>query len=208
MMEIRDGVEIHDMRGTVPSPRGGRGMREWSEIRGVMLHRTACVLGEDPDRWKPLNAHIGITLDGRIMLPHPWELMIWHGHGPSPWTIGIEIDGNPEGFPGYYWHEGKGPHPITDAQVRAGEVLLEMLITAFTAHGRHLERIVAHRQADASRESDPGWECWQKIALPWMALTGATPGATAIHRGDTWGSGHQIPREWDPQSTARFWPAV
>jgi peptidoglycan hydrolase-like protein with peptidoglycan-binding domain len=197
-----DGVEIIDHRGIVPWPKNGKYLREWSQISGVMLHRTACVLGEKPERWYPVNCHIGVTLEGKIILPHKWELMIWHGHYPSQWTIGIEFDGNPEGFPGYHWTPGGGPHEITDAQVKAGWVLLDMLTDAFEANGRKLKYIYAHKLSSDQRECDPGWEAWQKIAMPWMEKTGAVPGDVGW-QGTTFGSGFHINQQWDERSPVK-----
>lgn len=79
--------------------------RDPSEVTGVMLHHTACRLGEDPARWKRVNAHIGITFGGKVIIMHDLERVIYHGgNRVSPWTIGIEIDGNHLGFSdGRYW---------------------------------------------------------------------------------------------------------
>lgn len=218
-----DGVEVWDYRGKVahPSNTGSQGMRPWSQIEGICTHRTACVLGENPQRYFPVNAHIGVTLGGRIVLAHPWELMIWSSHGLSPFTVNVEWDGNPEGRPGYWWKPGGLPNPITDAQVKASGILLQLLKDEFTAHGQTIKYIFAHRQASSSRESDPGWEFWQKVAIPWKAQLGATsgprPGYPATEGltnlefgGDTWGGtgpegGLQIPREWDFRSSVPFW---
>lgn len=211
------GVEIVDLRGKVPPPKNGRNMRAWSDIEGIVLHRTACVLGENPMRFTEGNYHIAVTLGGKIVLAHPFELWIGHSHNTSPWTIGIEFDGNPEGKPGYYWKPGGGPHPITDAQVKASWVLLDILEKAFTTGGSKIRYILAHRQSNKDRECDPGWECWQKIGVPWMDKLGAIPGPRVGHpvtaglvepvgyAGDTWGSGFQIPTEWDPRSKIPFW---
>lgn len=203
---VIDGVEVFDYRGKVPHPKNTRadwGDR-WPEITGVVLHRTACVLGENPERYWPVNAHIGVTMGGRIILAHPWDLHIWHGHRPSLWCIGIEFDGNPEGYPGYHWKPGGGPHDITPEQVKAGEVLLNLLLDGFKEHGRSFKYVYAHRQASDQRECDPGWQCWQKIAVPWMEKTGAIPGDDNGWGGTTFGSGFQIPQSWDPRSTASF----
>lgn len=194
-----DGVEVHDYRGSVPPPKNGRHTRDWKNITGLVLHRTACRLGERPQRYFPVNCHIGVTLGGRIILPHPWALHIWHGHRPSIWTVGIEFDGNPEGYPGYHWKPGGGPDPITDAQVKAGGVLIQMLAQTFKANASAIKYIYAHRQSSENRECDPGWEAWQKIALPWMDITGATPGDSGRH-GTVFGTGYHIPQSWDPKS--------
>jgi hypothetical protein len=201
--QVIDGVEVFDYRGHAPPPKNGRHTRLWSEITGIMLHRTACVLGERPQRYFPVNCHIGVTLEGRIVLSHPFEMMIWHGHAPSPWTIGIEFDGNPEGYPGYWWKPGGGPHDITEAQVKAGDVLLKILLDAFKAGGSELKYIYAHRQSSENRECDPGWQCWQKIGVPWMERTGAIPGDSNGFGGTTFGTGFQIPQSWDPRSPAK-----
>lgn len=218
-LTIIEGVEVWDYRGEIarPSNTGSQGLRPWSQITGIMLHRTACVLGETPSRYFPVNAHIGVTMGGRIILPHFWALMIWHGHSPSSWTIGIEFDGNPEGKPGYFWKPGGGPHEITDAQVKAAGVLLNLLKDAFTNGGSKIQYIVAHRQSSKDRECDPGHQAWKKIAIPWMKETGAIPGPREDHpptaglvvpvgyAGDTWSDGAQISYEWDVRSSVPFW---
>lgn len=200
-----NGVQVYDHRGHVPWPKNGKYIRKWQQISGIMLHRTACRLGENPERYYPVNAHIGVTLGGKIILPHKWELMIWHGHYPSTWTIGIEFDGNPSGYPGkdggpgYYWRPGGGPDPITLEQVQAGEVLLDLLLKAFEGNGRKLKYIYAHKLSSEQRECDPGWECWKKIAIPWMEKTGAVPGDVGW-QGTTFGTGFHISKHWDPRS--------
>lgn len=204
-LTLVDGVEVWDYRGQVKPPKNGRHTRDWDQISGIVLHRTACVLGEKPQRYFPVNCHIGVTLEGRIVLPHPWELMIWHGHYPSRWTIGIEFDGNPEGYPAtdkhgaYWWKPGGGPHGITDAQVKAGWVLLKLLTDEFEKRGRALKYIYSHKQGSQDRECDPGWECWQKVALPWMEKTGAIPG-DAGWQGTVFGDGFHISQSWDERS--------
>lgn len=200
-MSLIDGVEVWDYRGKAPYPKNTRadwGDR-WPQITGVVLHRTACVLGEDPKRYLPVNAHIGVTLGGKIILSHPFNLHIWHGHRPSLWCIGIEFDGNPEGYPGYYWKPGGGPHAITESQVKASKVLLDILLGEFEQHNRPFKYIYAHRQASDQRECDPGFDCWRKVAIPWMEKTGATPGDIGLE-GTTFGTGFHISKHWDPRS--------
>lgn len=214
---VINGVEVWDYRDVAKPPKNFSYVRPWSQISGVMIHRTACVLGENPIRYLPVNAHIGVTLEGRIVLAHAWDKMIWHGNSPSPWSIGIEIDGNGSGKPGYWWKPGGPSHPITDEQVKASVVLLDLLLDAFAKNGQTLKYIVAHRQSSSQRECDPGFEAWNKIALPWMEKTGAIPGPREGHpptaglkvpvgyAGDIWGDGAQVPTPWDPRSSIPFW---
>jgi hypothetical protein len=210
-MTMVDGIEVWDYRGKLVPPGGARPDKgnRWEKLSGVVLHRTACRLGENPERYFEVNAHMHVTRGGRIVLCHPWDLHIWHGHRPSLWTLGIEFDGNPEGYPAkdgksnYYWKPGGGPDPITDAQVAAGQVLLKLILQEFRAHEREFKYVYAHRQGSDQRECDPGWEAWQKIAVPWMDQTGAIPGDDNGFGGTTFGSGFQIPQSWDPRSPTK-----
>jgi hypothetical protein len=168
---VIDGVEVHDYRGHFPAPSNGRPQwgNRWPKLEGVVLHRTACRMGERPARYASMNAHIAVTLKGRIILVHPWNLHIWHGHRPSLWTIGIEFDGNPTGWSRtdereeYFWRPGGGPDPITPEQVKAGLVLLEIKTggaeqrlgpdSAFPNTGIHGARLGLETRANECREN-------------------------------------------------------
>jgi hypothetical protein len=166
--------------------------RKPEQITGVMLHSTACRLGEKPERWKRVNAHIGITMQGRVILMHDFLSVIWHGNKPSPELIGIEIDGNHLGLStGQYW-KGAALDPLYAAQVAsANEILLPFLQKWFTENGVEWKYTLAHRQSSGDREYDPGVEIWQLVALPWMRETGSTDGDLV------WGTGAKIPNDWD-----------
>lgn len=193
-----DGIEIHDCRAVFKAPKNYTYDRLGNTISGVMLHRTACVLGENPKRWESINCHVGVTLSGRIILMHHFWKMIWHGNGPSPSTVGIEFDGNPEGIPGYFWKPGGGPHPMSDAQLKAAAVLFPLMKREIEVICGSMRTVLAHRQSSADRECDPGWHCWQEIALPWMEVIGKSD------PGIVWGTGNTIPRDWDPASPYPF----
>lgn len=215
-LKVIDGVEVWDYRGEIPAPKNGRQMRPWGEINSLVLHRTACVLGEKPERYFPVNCHIGVSLEGRIFLIQPFELMIWHSHGTSPFSIGVEFDGNGAGKEGYWWRPGGGPHPCTDAQAKAADVLLTIFVKAFASHGQTIKCIWAHRQSSKDRECDPGFSVWQRVGIPWMEAAGAIPGPVEGHpvskglelpvgyAGDTFGDGLQLPTEWDARSRVPF----
>jgi hypothetical protein len=128
--------------------------------------------------------------------------MVWHAQKLSWTQIGVEIDGNPEGYPGYHWKPGGGPDPITDEQVRACDVLLEMLMDEFKKQGGKLKHIHAHRQSSENRECDPGWGAWEKIAIPWMKKSKATPGGDDWS-GNTFGTGYHISKHWDKRSPVK-----
>lgn len=198
IVSVLNGIKVVDCRKVFELPKNYTHDRALSKISGFVLHRTACILGENYRRWEKVNAHIGVTMGGTIFLMHGWDRLIWHGHAPSATTIGIEFDGNPDGIPGRYWKKGGGPHPITSQQVKASRVLYDLVASELIMHRASLRDVIAHRQSTDQRGYDPGWECWQKIALPWMERSGKNDPSRV------WGSGRTIPVDWDPSSPHKF----
>lgn len=213
---VEDGVNVYDCRGFFNPPRLGLFVRPMKSINGIMLHRTSCVIDDRVHQHARTNAHAAVTMGGNIYLIHPWTLGIFHGHSLSEASIGIEFDGNPEGFPGGgYWidqnykKDGKvqekykkqvGPHPITPEQVKAAMVLLNIIVREVEKEGGKITNILAHRQSTSERASDPGWECWQKIAMPWQEQIGAIDTKDLKVK-----TGSAIPKVWDPSSTHPWW---
>lgn len=177
------------------------GGRRWSEITGVTLHQTACVLGERPGRWDSVGAHLGVTRAGMLPWLHDFDRIVWHGNGFNRRTIGIEIDGM---FPGVIgrkdtaWH-GEMMEP-TDAQIDATIRAVRWIDATVTAHGGKLRYVLAHRQSSATRLPDPGEGVWKRAALPLMAELGLSDGGDGFKVDD----GAPIPREWDERRTARY----
>src|SRR5262245_41714676 len=68
-----DCTQAHDGRNRIRK-------RAWSEVTGITLHQTACVLGERPERWYQISVQMGVTRGGRILLLNPIEYLTWHGH--------------------------------------------------------------------------------------------------------------------------------
>lgn len=212
---VVNGINVYDCRGFFGPPRLGLFVRPLSSINGIVLHRTSCVIGDRVLQHAKTNAHCAVTMGGNIYLIHDWTLGIFHGHSLSERTIGIEFDGNPEGFPGGgYWidpdykkngkpldkYKGQiGPHPITEQQVKASWVLLDIILKEVKAGGGNIVNILAHRQSTSERASDPGWDCWKKIAIPWQEK---------IRAADTIGvkikTGQPIPKEWNPDSPYKW----
>jgi len=178
--------------------------RAWRDIKGVTLHQTGCTMPTDPRNWRRLNAHVGLPKGGGIVLVNAFTDMIWHGQGLSQHTIGIEIEGNfygVEGRENTLWKGGGSAAVLTDDQLVASMELFKYISAQFLANGQTWEVVKAHRQSYRSRHGDPGSEIWQKIAIPWMEKLGASDG------GSGWftGSGRPIPRDWNPEYTARYW---
>src|SRR5262249_2110065 len=63
------GGRFHDLR-TIAAQNNIGGRRPWTQITGVTLHQTACVLGEKPQRWATVVAHLGVTRAGQVIWMH------------------------------------------------------------------------------------------------------------------------------------------
>lgn len=190
---------IHDIRGEHQRPRLYSHQRGWPEINGVTLHQTGCEMPQHPNGWGRVNAHIGITQEGRTILINEFTDMIWHAQGLSKTTIGIEIEGN---FPGVrgdmrtLWKGGGGPHFFNIAMKMALDECFELLCTEFDRNNAAWESVHAHRQSSRSRRADPGSEIWQTIAMPW----GKRLGLEQADGGPDWHlpKGMAIPKRWNP----------
>lgn len=173
--------------------------RPWNQITGVTLHQTGCAMPSSPAGWDRLNAHIGITQEGKAILANNPCDMIWHGQGLSSTTIGIEFEGNFSGVDGdlsTLWKGGGGPNHLNPAMMAAAEAVRVYLADQFKSHGAEWKHIYAHRQSAKSRIGDPGEEIWREIAIPWcfkMELDEEFfDGGSDFHLGQ----GRPIPMDW------------
>ncbi len=202
--QVEEPGKITDIRGEHRRPKLFGRLRSWKSIHGVTLHQTGCNMPQDPQKWRRLNAHIGITTEGRIVIVNDPIDMIWHGQGLSQKTIGVEIEGNFEGVQGNtktLWIGGGPAASLTEAQLTASQVVFEWLEDRFDENGITWSKVHGHRQSSRTRAGDPGSEIWQKIAIPWLNTLYATDG------GPSWctGSGRPIPVDWDQRYTAKYW---
>lgn len=199
-----------DIRGTHPPPR--LHAEEWFTAPamrpdGVVLHQTSVRLSSNPERWKTLNAHLGIMSDGRVVLVNNPSMPIWHAQGLSA-CIGIEVSGNyygVDGHDGTLFKPGGGPDHLSDAMRARERDLYDWLQRWFDAAGAKWQHVYAHRQATDSRRGDPGEEIWRWFGAPWcerLRRTGidypcGLPGWRV-------GSGRPIPKEWGGHPADRY----
>lgn len=194
----------------------GRGTRKLSEITGITLHQTACVIGEKPSRWHNVACHIAITREGQILFNNDFIKKVWHGNGFNDTTIGFEIDGHFAGLESLnektgewepdlksYWRPksrpDRQPLSITPEQVEACKVAIRWCKRVVDEAGGNLEYLVAHRQSSPSRISDPGEKTWNLVALPMMEELGLTDGGPDFYILDSKKrAGKPIPEAWNP----------
>jgi len=175
------------------------GPRPWSKVTGVCLHQTACVFGEQPERWASVGAHIGITRGGKVILLHDFNRLVVHGNGWNTECVGIEMEGMYAGIEGdrrTFWQPPGGkqdPQTPTPELVEATKAAIRWIKALVESHGGKLRVLVAHRQASKDRQSDPGSALWNAVAVPLHGELGLSDGGVGFKLG----TGFAIPEAWD-----------
>jgi len=181
---------------TVPFQR--RGKRAWKSITGITLHQTACDMGERIERYDTMGAHAAVLRSGRTLLLHPLDQVVWHGNGWNSRCIGIEVNGLFAAEPGgHVWDDPTTKvHEVamrpTDVQIERTKDLIRYFAGIVAAEGGAIEVLCAHRQSSRDRRDDPGYEVWQRVAVPLHAELGLTDGGVGFAIG-----GYPIPESWD-----------
>lgn len=193
---------LHDLRRSA-SQQHAYGRRSWDRITGICLHQTACLLGQRPQRWQTIGAHLGVMRSGDVVWAHDFDKLVVHGNGWNTQTVGIEIDGLYAGVQGdnsTVWddpstsaHE-RGMTPTAEA-MEATRQAIRWICSEVARNGGEVKALVAHRQASSSRRNDPGSAIWQSVALPLHDELGLSDGGV----GFTLGNGLPIPEAWDPR---------
>jgi len=194
-------VDIADIH---PHPKLYKCQRDPSRIDSIVIHQTGCAMPTNPTKWARLNAHIGITREGIVILANDFTDWIWHAQGLSRNSIGVEIEGNFCGIQDNLktlWKGGGGPHNLTAEQLAALPVLISLLDQESDRLKFSIDHIFAHRQSKDMRTADPGSEIWGVFGLPLQDRFNADDGGAKFHTG----TGRPIPREWDSRRTTKYW---
>lgn len=177
---------------------GSDSLRDWKDVKGIVLHQTACRLGTNVERWYSVTCHVGCPSDGKVIFNNDLRRTLWHGHGFNRDTVGIEIDGNYQGIDGNdatRWKAGGGPAHLTKEQLEAARAAVAWIVAEVAANGGKITHIWAHRQSSDQRQSDPGSEIWTGVGLWAQRELGLinNPGVTL-------GTGMALSVEWDERS--------
>jgi N-acetyl-anhydromuramyl-L-alanine amidase AmpD len=194
---------FHDLRSIAAQAQIG-GRRPWQQVTGITLHQTACVLGERPQRWGTVVAHMGVTRAGQVLWIHDFEKIVWHGNGFNDTTIGIEMDGTYAGIEGdlrTFWRPAdepaRQPQTPTLELIEAAKATVRWICKEVALHGGRITKLVAHRQSSKDRESDPGSALWQRVAMPLHTELGLDDGGPGFKLG----TGLLIPEAWNSSRT-------
>lgn len=175
--------------------------RDWTNVRGVCLHQTACDLGMKVERYNTIGAHFAVLRDGTVLQMCDLNRIVYHGNGWNNQTVGIEINGlfaGVENDPTTLWDDPSTPQhevaqTVTPEQIAATKQLIRWLKAEVERNGGHLTKLVAHRQSSKDRRDDPGSKVWKEIALPMHKELGLDDGGPGFEIG-----GYPIPETWDP----------
>lgn len=194
---------IIDIRDQHPNPKWYARKRSWKEIEGVVLHQTGCNMPKAAQGWSRLNAHIGVTTEGNIIIVNDPTSFIWHAQKLSRRTIGIEIEGNyhgVEGKPNTLWKGGGNAAELTEAIKTALELVFRWVLSEFEKNLQLWFYVYAHRQSKDTRSGDPGSAIWQQIALPWIDRLSCKYDPKIKYN-----SGKPIPKQWDSNSPYNYY---
>jgi hypothetical protein len=211
---IVDISEHHDPYYVVKDPAGVKhevrykpAIRAPESVTGMCLHHTACVMGENPLRYKRLSIHGAITLEGvPIKICKDFLELLYGGDGWNNGTIQFEVDGAYAGLEDdpttlnrredteTFWAKGpvKSPMKVTPAAMRTLRNYQRYIIELGRRRGFTIKVIVAHRQSSADRPADPGQAIWQQGAVPILEEYGLHDGGPGFKIG----SGRPLPDAW------------
>ncbi|MCK5019368.1 MAG: N-acetylmuramoyl-L-alanine amidase [Candidatus Peribacteraceae bacterium] len=200
--------EVLDIRYDHPILKGSKSPRNLELVTGIMLHQTACFLGERPERWHDIACHIGVTQKGQILYVNDFSAYLYHGHNYNRTTIGIEIDGNFRGIeekPNTLWVEGGGSveghrHAgLTAQQCMATRQAIRFICNEMEKRGAKISTIVAHRQGSDQRQGDPGSWIWKECGI-WAQKNLNLYNNPMATKGD----GYRIPYDWDKRGLVNW----
>lgn len=186
-------------------PHSGRSVatpyRKWKNVTAIVLHQTASLIGEIPERWHGVPIHFGVTREGKIIQLYGLTEVCNHANGLNGRSVGIEIDGwycGVEGKPKTLW-QPKGANPprtpmdLPTVQANAAKEVVKHIIDVVGANGGAVTHIHPHRQSSEERRSDPGSLIWKTVGLWAKTQFGLKDGGATF----TVGTGLVIPEDWD-----------
>lgn len=148
------------------------------KITAIVLHQTACLMGEKPDRYLNTGAHYVCTRGGQRIWLHDEDQRIVSADGFNARGVSIECDGI---YPGddstpalalaMTWDDPttkirEQPMVPTSALVAAGRETCRAIIRRTAARGGRIKFLFAHRQSSETRRDDPGAALWRLVAMP------------------------------------------
>lgn len=164
-------------------------VRDVTKLTAAVLHQMGFHRGNDPVKYKNVNAHFVVLPNGTVVQNHPIVNYLPASHGISALSVAIEFAGNFKSVRNKWDHSStSAEHTPTTTQYEAGRCLLFHL----RARMPGFVHVLAHRQSGSQRQNDPGPEIWCNVgewALRYMHLQDGGPGFKV-------GGGRTIDPKW------------
>jgi len=158
----------------IPKRGRARGRLPWEKRTAIMLHRTD-VEEMGPHRFLGTPCHGAVANDASIVLCHPNDALVYHGHAANRFSVGIELS------------DSDGA--LTEKQVAASLILVRYVHEDLMAHRDRDVVMMAHRQSRDDRTGDPGGKIFRQVGVPAMNELG-------MRLGPVVGSGTELPPDW------------
>lgn len=188
--------------------------RDPKSITGIGIHQAACVFGpaSRPERYRRalvVPSHALAFRDGVFATAWPLPWLVHHGNSLNDFSYGLEIEGHHPGLPDdpetprredieSTWKQG--PTPFDDLAIETARAALLWIVEEGSKLGSDLRYVWAHRQANGTKRSDPGYPIWKHVVLDYaVAKLGLR-----TEPGKTWRDGRPVPVEWDPAGVGTY----
>ncbi len=149
--------------------------KDITKLTGITLHQVG-VRKVGRRAYPKMTAHLGVHHDGTIYYIHPFDTLLFHGHGLNRDTIGIEVAGL----------FGKNT-PIPEAQAAGIRRAIRFAQSEARKLGANITKVYGHRQSSNMRAADPGPAIWSE---------GAMRSGLETPMDETRGTGKTIPDRW------------
>ena len=167
--------------------RGKIVKRDPSTVTAIGIHQTACEFGAG--RWRLRKAggdrqkaiahraldqpYHAMAFDGFYALGCPLDWFTHHGNALNRFTLGLGIDGL---YPELEMRRRPKHTRFTERRIESARRALAALVTQGRDAGMPITNIVAHRQTNAKKPSDPSQIVWREVVENYaVAVLGLKP---------------------------------
>lgn len=201
--------------------------RDPALVDAIVIHQTACVFGASEESVKRALGDRQLAIARRALgvgchalafrgfwaSPNPLRWYVWHGNGYNERSLGLEIEGlyagledDPETVPREdlitSWGD-KPPMKLSDETLEAAKAALLWLIEEGQREGmfrRGPPVLLAHRQSNETRRSDPGEAIWKRLVMEY----GVGKLGCVVQPEDAIDGGRPIPVQWSARGVGRY----
>lgn len=195
-------------------------------IDSIVIHQTACRFGASAAAVRNARGDVqlavarralgvachALSFDGFFAAPNPLRWYVWHGNDFNDRSLGLEVEGlyagledDPETVPREdletTWNGP--PMKLSESRLESAKAALLWLIEEGHREGMFVDGpvvLLAHRQSNSTRRSDPGQAAWQRLVMEY----GVAKLGCVVQPELAVGTGRPIPSEWSARGVGRY----